>query len=196
MRRILLIGSLNSLPISVDAQDVALSVPHKFSISAGYIGGFDNLTEEEDKLNGFFINGSIKANSKIGFYAEYTNQKMSVLKFDEVHTGIQYKFYDNKKINGSFGAGVGYMWLDQSLHAPDLNLRADLSLNYITMPLFVEGEVKLSEHISYFGKLSYTWLFNYDSQVCLSSNDIQTMCDNINEDSNGLMYKLGMRYSF
>lgn len=196
MRHVLLIGSLNSLLTCVYAQDVDKLVQHNFSISTGYIGGFEKLSDDNDKLNGFFIKGAIHINPSVSFYTEYNKQKMSILKFNEVGTGIQYKFYDSQKINGSIGTGVGYMWLEQTLHDPHTALTADLKLKYITMPLFIESELKLSKNLSYFSNLSYEWLLNYDSKVCLAVMGIQTMCESINEDSEGLVYKLGIRYSF
>ncbi|WP_353172168.1 hypothetical protein [Acinetobacter rudis] len=196
MRSVLLISSLSSLSIYVYAQDLNTSLQNNFSISGGYIGGFENLSDDKDKLNGFFVSSAIQTDPRVSFYTEYNHEKMSILKFNELSFGVQYKFYDRKKFNGSFGTGIGYMWLDQELHDPHMNLSADLRLNYIAIPIFVESEAKLTENISYFSNLSYKWLFSHNSKVCISSMGIQTMCESINENSNGLLYKLGMRYRF
>lgn len=196
MRRILLLGPLNSLIMCVYAQNVDILIKPRFSISAGYIGGFENLSDEKDKLNGFSVQGAVKTTPRIGFYTEYNKQKMSILKFNEVVTGGQYTFYDGQKVNGVIGGGIGYMWLDQNLYDPHTTITADLKLKYITLPVFIEGETKLSKHFSYFSTLSYQWLFNYDSTVCFTLMGIETMCDSIKEDANGLVYKLGVRYNF
>ncbi|WOE32269.1 MULTISPECIES: hypothetical protein [unclassified Acinetobacter] len=173
-----------------------MPVKHDFSISTGYIGGEDTSGDTKEKLKGFFVRGIFGVTPSINFYAEYNKQKISILKFDEVSTGFLYKFYRGKKINGSIGSGIGYVWLNQQLKDPNLPLTADLKLKYISIPLFIEGEIKLSEHFSYFGNLSYQWLFNYDSKVCLTVISRQTICNLIHENSDSLVYKLGIRYSF
>lgn len=196
MKRILLLGSLSGLIMCAYAHNMDVIIKPKFSISTGYIGGFENLSDDKDKLNGFFVKGAVKTTPRIGFYTEYNKQKMSILKFNEVGVGGQYKFYDGQKVNGVIGGGIGYMWLDQKLYDPNTTITADLRLKYITLPIFIEGETKLSKHLSYFSNLSYQWLFNYDSTVCFTLMGIETMCDSIKEDANGLVYKLGVRYNF
>lgn len=196
MRYFLLLSVLSASITCVQAEQIDMPAKHDFSISTGYIGGEDTSGDKKEKLNGFFVRGALGVTPSINFYAEYNKQKISVLKLDEVSTGFQYKFYRSKKINGSIGSGIGYVWLNQQLQDPNLPLTADLKLKYISLPLFIEGEAKLSEHFSYFGNLSYQWLFNYDSKVCLTVMGTQTMCDSIHENSHGLVYKLGIRYSF
>lgn len=195
MRYFLLLGYLSVSITCTYAENMHLPVKNKFSISTGYIGGGENFSDDKEELHGFFVKGAVRASPHIGFYIEYNKQKISILKFNEVTAGTQYKFYSGKKINGLVGGGVGYMWLDQKLGDSNA-LAADLKLKYITTPLFIEGEARLSEHLSYFSNLSYQWLFNYDSKVCFTIKGIQTTCDSIKVNANGLAYKLGLRYSF
>lgn len=196
MRYTLFFCFLKGLISSVYAQDLGGLSQQKLSIATGYIGGFEYLTDNKDKLNGLFLNGNIKVNSDVSLFFEYNIQKMSLLKFYELSTGIQYKIYDTQKVSVGLGAGAGYMWLDQILSDPDQNITADLKLSYISIPLFIESEVNLTKNISSFTNLSYKWLFGYDSKFCISSRGIQIICDSINENTSGLIYKLGLRYNF
>lgn len=197
MKKIFIACSLISLSLFANAGSNSASQESNYSIAAGFSGAKIDFKDVDgkEKLKGFFINGATAINPNISLYAEYANQKVEKLKFNEVSLGAQYKFYNDTNIYASAGVGVGYVWLDETLHNQDMGVSADLKLNYLSLPMQVEAGYKITDNISSYGSLGYKWLFNQDSEVCIYPSRGNS-CESLNNNADGFTYKVGLRYAF
>ncbi|MCU4589086.1 porin family protein [Acinetobacter ursingii] len=172
------------------------SVSGLYSITAGYMGskiGSNDLGGDE-KFNGLFINGDYNFYPNLSAWLEYAYQDASDMDFNQVSLGLKYKLYDDEKIYSSVSGGVGYAWLKESGYDSDYGINASLDLRYVTLPIAVEFGYKINPNISVLANVGYEWLFNQDSEACVNSYCASGSDSELDVD--GVIYKLGLKYSF
>lgn len=166
------------------------------SLAVGYMGskiGSNELGGDE-RFNGFFLNASTVIAPKTSMYTEYAFQDASDMDFSEVSVGLQYKVLENQYSYAAIGGGVGYAWLDERAYDADIDVKASLELNYVTLPIHLELGHKVNPNVDIFGNVGYKWFFNRDSEACFNGMCVSGSSSDL--DIDGVIYKAGIRYTF
>lgn len=161
-------------------------------IGVSFFGGFSgNNVEpeytEKQKLKGFELGVSYSW-SNFSAYEKYEHQTESDVKYNELSSGIQYKFYQNNNIYSSVTAALGYGWGEAEI------IEADIE--FLTLPVGLELGYSFTPNFDVYGGIGYKWLWDVTSDVDCFGFNCQSTIGGVVGDLDGATYKAGLRYNF
>jgi len=158
------------------------------SIFAGY-SGQEAKPEYEDKqkLNGIELGASYSW-SNFGVYEKYEHQSNNQVKYNELSTGIQYKFFKQNNVYLMGSAALGYGWGETK------ETKADLE--FLTLPVGLELGYSITSNFDAYGGVGYKWLWDRSENSGCSMYACWSGRGDVVGDTDGLTYKTGLRYNF
>ena len=108
----------------------------------------------EDDLNGVAIGFSSSPTQKYGYWGkfDYSTSSKTDSNFYEGTLGINYNLINESNFYLNGMAGIGYARIDSGVTSSNLN--------FISLPLGVEGGYSLTPKLDLFASVGYKWLFD------------------------------------
>ena len=159
-----------------------------FSVFGGFSG---NNVEPEDseklKMKGFELGGAYSWGD-FSVFEKYERQTESGIKYNELSSGIQYKFYQNNNVYSSVSAALGYGWGGVDI------VNADIE--FLTLPVGLEIGYSFTPNFDIYGGVGYKWLWDVTKDSDCSYSACWSTVGGVVGDLDGATYKTGIRYSF
>lgn len=197
MKKLILAGVIGVISVTSQANSPAYgyqSKPYNIGVAVGY-SGFNMKSHnwfEDESFNGAFVNLEYHSHPRASIWAEYSYMKDEFWA-SEGTVGYKYKFYENNDLYTAGFLGVGYAYMEDKDHDPELG-KTKVELKYITVPVYAELGFKPSAQVDLFGTLGYKWLYNRKTRICIDGDCAAGKLHAV--DLDGLIYKLGVRYNF
>lgn len=158
------------------------------SLFAGYSG--QNAKPEyegKQKLNGFELGASYYWGD-FGVYEKYEHQNESQIKYNEMSTGVQYKFLKQNNAYLMGTAALGYGWGETK--------ETKIDLEFLTLPVGLEAGYSFTPNFDLYGGVGYKWLWDRTENVGCSMYVCWSGRGDVVGDTDGVTYKAGLRYNF
>jgi len=158
------------------------------AVFAGYSGyNAKPDYEEKQKLNGFELGASYSW-GKFGLFEKYEHQNESQVKYNELSTGIQYKFLEQHDFYLMSTAALGYGWGETK--------ETKIDLEFLTLPVGLEAGYSFAPNFDLYGGVGYKWLWDRSKNEGCSMYVCWSGRGEVVGDLDGVTYKAGLRYNF
>ena len=158
------------------------------AVFAGYSGyNAKPDYEEKQKLNGFELGASYSW-GEFSLFEKYEHQNESQVKYNELSTGIQYKFLEQNDFYLMGTAAFGYGWGETK--------ETDIDLEFISLPVGLELGYSFTPKFDVYTGVGYKWLWDRSENEGCSAYVCWSGRGGVVGDLDGVTYKAGLRYNF